>query len=186
MDFIVWFWPIQWLHLAPRYTIAFKPQCDFVLVDRNGGQHGKFDQIISKLVFSRNWKMLSSPRHRHVIAELLKHKASISSLAKSKGFCGMTKYTALLLRKFTIKSRDCVKLPWRLTSVHKSFKLRKQGFYGGRVTQCDLIHVVVCRINPLGLTTIWVKLLITISRVYQLVRSWELRTWSLKFTASSL
>ena len=31
-----------------------------------------------------------------------------------------------------------------------------------------------------SLTAIWVKLLIAISRVYQLVRSWELRTWPLK------
>ena len=34
-----------------------------------------------------------------------------------------------------------------------------------------------------GLTAIWVKVLIAISRVYQLVRSWELRTWALKFNS---
>ena len=28
-----------------------KPQCDFVLVNRNGSQHGKFGEIMSKLVF---------------------------------------------------------------------------------------------------------------------------------------
>ena len=34
-----------------------------------------------------------------------------------------------------------------------------------------------------GLTAIRVKLLIAISRVCQLVRSWELRTWSLKLNS---
>ena len=28
-----------------------EPQCDFVLVNRNGGQHGKLGEIMSKLVF---------------------------------------------------------------------------------------------------------------------------------------
>ena len=28
-----------------------KPQCDFVLMNRNGGQHGKLGDIMSKLVF---------------------------------------------------------------------------------------------------------------------------------------
>ena len=34
-----------------------------------------------------------------------------------------------------------------------------------------------------GLTAIWVKFLIAITRVYQLVRSWELKTWSLKLNS---
>ena len=39
----------------------------------------------------------------------------------------------------------------------------------------------VTLLNLQGLTAIRVKLLIAISRVYRLVRWWELRTWSLKF-----
>ena len=37
-----------------------KPQCDFVLVNRNGGQDGKLGEIMSKLVFGCNWEVHSS------------------------------------------------------------------------------------------------------------------------------
>ena len=57
-----------------------------------------------------------------VIAKLLKRKASISSPARSKGFCRKTRNIVLLLPKFTSKSGDRAKLLWRLTSVSKSFK----------------------------------------------------------------
>ena len=73
-----------------------KPQCDFVLVNRNGGEHSKLGEIMSKLVFDAIGKYI--------------HRTSSSSLAKSKGFCLKMKNTALLLLKFTIKSGDCAKL----------------------------------------------------------------------------
>ena len=43
-----------------------KPQCDFVLVHRNGGQHGKLGEITSKVVFDAIGKYI------HAIAKLLK------------------------------------------------------------------------------------------------------------------
>ena len=55
-----------------------KPQCDFFLVNRNGGQHGKLGKIMSKLVFGAI---------RKYIHPTLKRKASISSPARRKGFC---------------------------------------------------------------------------------------------------
>jgi len=39
-----------------------KPQCDFVLVDRNGGQHGKLGEIMSKLVFDAIGKHIHPTR----------------------------------------------------------------------------------------------------------------------------
>ena len=61
-----------------------KPLCDFVLVKRNGDQHGKLGEIMSKLVFDVIGKYIHLT---HVIAKLLKPKVSISSLVSSKGFC---------------------------------------------------------------------------------------------------
>ena len=59
-----------------------------------------------------NWcsmqlKSTSIPR---VIAKLLKRRASISSPAKSRGFCRKTNNTALLLLKLTSKSKEPEKL----------------------------------------------------------------------------
>ena len=48
-----------------------KPQCDFILVNRNGGQHGKLGKIMSKLVFDANGKYIHPTRYR----QLLKRKA---------------------------------------------------------------------------------------------------------------
>jgi len=83
-----------------------KPECDFVLVKRNGGQHGKLGEIMSKLVLI----LLESTFILRVIAKLLRRKASINSPVRSKGFCRKTRSTVLLLPKFTIKSGDRAKL----------------------------------------------------------------------------
>ena len=44
-----------------------KPQCDFVLVNRNGGQHGKLWEIMSKLVFDAIGKYIHPMRYRQVV-----------------------------------------------------------------------------------------------------------------------
>ena len=44
-----------------------KPQCDFVLVNRNGGQHGKLGEIISKLVFDAIGKYIHPTRYRQIV-----------------------------------------------------------------------------------------------------------------------
>ena len=44
-----------------------KPQCDFVLVNRNGGQHGKLDEIISKLVFDTIGKYIHPMCFRQIV-----------------------------------------------------------------------------------------------------------------------
>ena len=44
-----------------------KPQCHFVLVIRNGGQHGKFGEIMSKLVFDAIGKYIHPTRYRQIV-----------------------------------------------------------------------------------------------------------------------
>ena len=44
-----------------------KPQCDFFLVNRNGGQHGKLGEIMSKLVFDAIGKYTHPTRYRQIV-----------------------------------------------------------------------------------------------------------------------
>ena len=44
-----------------------KPRCDFVLVNRNGDQHGKLGEIMSKLVFDAIGKYIHSTRYRQIV-----------------------------------------------------------------------------------------------------------------------
>ena len=44
-----------------------KLQCDFVLVNRNGDQHGKLGEIMSKLVFDAIGKYLHPTRYRQIV-----------------------------------------------------------------------------------------------------------------------
>ena len=67
---------------------------------------------------------LESTSIPRAIAKLLKRRASISSLARSRGFCQNTKNTALLLLKYTIKTIP-MKLLWRVTNAYKNFKVTR-------------------------------------------------------------
>ena len=44
-----------------------KPDCDYVLVTRNGGQHSKSRQLMSKLVFDATGKYIHPTRYRQII-----------------------------------------------------------------------------------------------------------------------
>ena len=44
-----------------------KPHCDFVLVNRNGDQHGKLGEIMSKLVFDAIGKYIHPTRYRQIV-----------------------------------------------------------------------------------------------------------------------
>jgi len=44
-----------------------KPQCDFVLVTRNGSQHSKLGDVMSKLVFDAIGKYVHSTRYRQIV-----------------------------------------------------------------------------------------------------------------------
>ena len=44
-----------------------KSQCEFVLVNRNGGQHGKLGEIMSYLVFDAIRKYIHPTRYRQIV-----------------------------------------------------------------------------------------------------------------------
>ena len=44
-----------------------KPQCEFVLVTRNGGQHSKLGDVMSKLVFDAIGKYIHPTRYRQIV-----------------------------------------------------------------------------------------------------------------------
>ena len=44
-----------------------KPRCNFVLVNRNGDQHGKLGEIMSKLVFDAIGKYIHPMRYRQIV-----------------------------------------------------------------------------------------------------------------------
>ena len=69
-----------------------KPKCHFVLVNRNGGQHGKLGEIMSKLVFDAIGKYIH-PRQYHQIVETQslnqltsdqKHSSAVPKVHKQK------------------------------------------------------------------------------------------------------
>ena len=96
-----------------------KPQCEFVLVTKNGGQHSKLGDVMSKLVFNAIGKYIHPTRYRQIVET----KSLISSLVKSKGFFPKIRNAAQPLPKFTIKSRGRAKLLRWPTSVYKNYKV---------------------------------------------------------------
>ena len=50
-------------HITP----LLKPQCDFVLVNRIGDQHGKLGKIMSKMVFDAIGKYIHLTRYRQIV-----------------------------------------------------------------------------------------------------------------------
>ena len=55
-----------------------KPNCDYVLVTRNGGQHNKPGEVMSKLVFDATGKYVHPTRYRQIV-----ETASSRSLSSS-------------------------------------------------------------------------------------------------------
>ena len=50
-------------HVRP----LLKPNCDYVLVTRNGGQHNKLGELMSKLVFDATGKYVHPTRYRQIV-----------------------------------------------------------------------------------------------------------------------
>ncbi|CAH3165112.1 unnamed protein product, partial [Porites evermanni] len=50
-------------HIRP----LLRPTCDFVLVTRNGGQHNKLGELISKLVFDATGRYVPPTRYRQIV-----------------------------------------------------------------------------------------------------------------------
>ena len=47
--------------------LHLKPTCDYVLVTRNGGQHNKLGELMSKLVFDAIGKYVHPTRYRQIV-----------------------------------------------------------------------------------------------------------------------
>ena len=64
-------------HIRP----LLRPTCDFVLVTRNGGQHNKLGELMSKLVFDATGKYVHPTRYRQIVETASSRQ--LSSVAQS-------------------------------------------------------------------------------------------------------
>ena len=88
-----------------------KSRCEFVLVTRNGGQHSKLGDVMSKHVFDAIGTHIHLTRYREIV-----ETQTLNQLrAQSKGFCRKNKNIALQWSEFIIKSRDRGRLQLRAT-----------------------------------------------------------------------
>ena len=91
-----------------------KPHCEFVLVTRNGGQHGKLGEIMSKQVFDAIGKYIHPTRYRQIVETqslnkltskeqriLSEDQKRISSIAK-------VHYQKQRSQKVTLKGHECL------------------------------------------------------------------------------
>ena len=83
------------------------PQCDFVLVNRNGGHHGKLGEIMSKLVFDAIGKYIHPTRYRQIV-----ETQSLDQLtSEEQTILSEDQKHSSAVAKVTIKSGDRAKLP---------------------------------------------------------------------------
>ena len=87
-----------------------KPKCDFVLVNRNGGQHGKLGEIMSKLVFDAIGKYIHPTRvetqslnqltseEQRILSEDQKHSSAVAKVH----------YQKQRSRKVALKGHECL------------------------------------------------------------------------------
>ena len=91
-----------------------KPQCDFVLVNRNGGQHGKLGGIMSKLVFDAIGKYIHPTRYRQIVeTESLSQLTSeeqriLSEDQKHSSAVAKVHYQKRRSRKVAMKAHECL------------------------------------------------------------------------------
>ena len=91
-----------------------KPQCDFVLVNRNGSQHGKFSEIMSKLVFDAIGKYIHPMRYRQIVeTESLNQLTSeeqriLSEDQKHSSAVAKVHYQKRRSREVAVKAHECL------------------------------------------------------------------------------
>ncbi|CAH3184466.1 unnamed protein product [Porites lobata] len=83
-------------HIRP----LLKPNCEYVLVTRNGRQHNKLGEAMSKLVFDATGKYVHPTRYRRIVETA--SSRTLSSARKMRS--PRTRNTALLWQEFTIKN----------------------------------------------------------------------------------
>ena len=94
------------------------PRCDYVLVTRNGGQHSKLGEVMSKLLFGAIGKYVHPVRYRQIVET---QSLNPTELQRADNFVRRPE-TVLRSQKFTIKRSGRAKLLSRVTNVYKNFK----------------------------------------------------------------
>ena len=91
-----------------------KPQCDFVLVTRNGGQHSKLGDVMSKLVFDAIGKYIYPTRYRQIVEtqsiNLLtsKEQRILSEDQKHSSAVARVHYQKQRSREVAVKAHECL------------------------------------------------------------------------------
>jgi len=99
-------------HIRP----LLKPNCDYVLVTRNGGQLNKLGELMSKLVFDATGKYVHPTRYRQIVETA--RTRHFSNGAQST--ISETRNTALSWQRFTIKNNDRARSLVKRTNVWKT------------------------------------------------------------------
>ena len=91
-----------------------KPKCDFVLVNRNGAQHGKLGEIMSKLVFDAIGKYIHPTRYRQIVeTQSLNQLTSeeqriLSEDQKHSSVVAKVHYQKQRSREVALKGHECL------------------------------------------------------------------------------
>ena len=91
-----------------------KPQCDFVLVTRNGGQHGKLGETMSKLVFDAIGKHIHPTRYRQIVETQSLNQLSseeqrfLSEDQKHSSVVAKVHYQKQRSREVALKGHECL------------------------------------------------------------------------------
>ena len=91
-----------------------KPQCDFVLVIRNGGQHGKLGETMSKLVFDAIGKYIHPTRYRQIVETQSLNQLSseeqrfLSEDQKHSSAVARVHYQKQRSREVALKGHECL------------------------------------------------------------------------------
>ena len=91
-----------------------KPQCEFVLVTRNGGQHSKLGDIMSKLVFDAIGKFIHPTRYREIVEtqslNLLtsKEQQILSEDQKHSSAVAKVHHQKQRSREVAVKAHECL------------------------------------------------------------------------------
>ena len=83
---------------------SLKPQCEFVLVKRNGGQHSKLGDVLGKLVFDAKYS------HPTCYRQIVETQSLNQVTSKEQRILLEDQKHSSASPKFTAKSRGCAKL----------------------------------------------------------------------------
>ena len=79
-----------------------KPTCDYVLVTRNGGQHNKLGELMSKLVFDTIGKYVHPTRYRQIVETVSSKKLS----SNAQGTISEDQKHSSVVQECITKSKD--------------------------------------------------------------------------------